>query len=160
VGRPHFARVLVQKGYVRDFEEAFNKYLAKGMPAYVDKRKLSSQDAIEMIKEAGGIASLAHPKQLKLDSKPDEFGRVISELRDQGLKGLEVYSSCQSSAEAARYRKTAERFGLLITGGSDFHGANKPSVKLGWMGSDDAEIPYETIDRLAMTMIGRKQVVG
>ena len=155
VGRPHFARVLVNKGYVKDFEEAFNKYLTKGAPAYVDKRKLTSQDAINMIEEAGGIASLAHPKLLKLDSKPDEFERVMTELRDQGLKGLEVYSSCQSSSEAARYKKTAERLGLLVTGGSDFHGANRPQVQLGWMG-DGAEIPYETIDQMKKLLLDRK----
>ena len=155
VGRPHFARVLVNKGYVKDFDEAFNKYLAKGQPAYVDKRKLSSQDAIDMIEEAGGIASLAHPKQLKLDSKLDEFERVIAELKDQGLKGLEVYSSCQSPAEAARYKKTAERLGLLITGGSDFHGANRPQIQLGWLG-EGAEIPYETIDQMKKLLLDRK----
>ena len=155
VGRPHFARVLVNKGYVKDFDEAFNKYLAKGQPAYVDKRKLSSQDAIDMIEEAGGIASLAHPKQLKLDSKLDEFERVIAELKDQGLKGLEVYSSCQSPVEAARYKKTAERLGLLITGGSDFHGANRPQIQLGWLG-EGAEIPYETIDQMKKLLLDRK----
>ena len=126
VGRPHFARVLVKKGYVKDSEEAFDKYLAKGAPAYVDKRKLTSREAIEMIEEAGGIASLAHPKQLKLDSKPDQFEETIEQLQSEGLKGLEVYSSCQSQTEAARYRKTAERLGLIITGGSDFHGGNRP----------------------------------
>lgn len=155
VGRPHFARVLVEKGYVKDFEEAFSQYLTKGQPAYVDKRKLSSRDAIEMIEEAGGIASLAHPKQLKLDSKPDEFERVVAELRDQGLKGLEVYSSCQSRAEAAHYRKTAERLGLIVTGGSDFHGANRPQVPLGWLG-EGAEILYETIDRMKKMLLDRK----
>lgn len=155
VGRPHFARLLVKKGYVRNFEEAFDKYLAKGAPAYVDKRKLTSREAIEMIEEAGGIAALAHPKQLKLDRTPDQFEHTIEQLTSEGMKGLEVYSSCQSKEEAARYRKTAERLGLLITGGSDFHGANKPNIPLGWMG-DGVQIPYETVDRMKKLLPDRK----
>ncbi|MBI3999565.1 MAG: PHP domain-containing protein [Candidatus Omnitrophica bacterium] len=155
VGRPHFARVLVQKKYVKNFEEAFDKYLAKGAPAYVDKRKLTSREAIEMIEEAGGIASLAHPKQLKLNSVPERFEQTIEQLKSEGLKGLEVYSSCQSKEEAARYRKTAERLGLFVTGGSDFHGANRPQAPLGWMG-DGAMIPYETIDQMKKVLLERK----
>jgi len=155
VGRPHFARVLVEKGYVKDFEEAFNKYLTKGAPAYVDKRKLTSRGAIEMIEEAGGVASLAHPKLLKLDSMPERFEETLEQLRSEGLKGLEVYSSCQSKTEAARYKKTAERLGLLITGGSDFHGANRPQASLGWMG-DEAFIPYGTIDQMKKLLLERK----
>jgi predicted metal-dependent phosphoesterase TrpH len=122
----------------------------------VDKRKLTSREAIEMIEEAGGIAALAHPKQMKLDSNPREFDRVIDELRSQGLKGIEVYSSCQSPEEAARYLETAKRLGLLVTGGSDFHGANKPNVKLGWMG-DGASIPYETVDQMKGMLLARKR---
>ena len=155
IGRPHFACVLVKKGFVRDFEEAFNKYLAKGAPAYVDKRKLTSREAIEMIEEAGGIASLAHPKHLKLDSKPEEFEATIKQLRSEGLKGLEVYSSCQSREEAARYRKTAEGLGLVITGGSDFHGTNRPQVSLGWLG-DGVKLTYETIDQMKKMILDRK----
>ncbi len=155
VGRPHFARVLVKKKYVKKFEEAFNKYLTKGAPAYVDKRKLTSREAIEMIEEAGGVASLAHPKLLKLDSIPNRFEQTIEQLRSEGLKGLEVYSSCQSKQEAAQYKKTADRLGLLVTGGSDFHGANRPQAPLGWMG-DGAFIPYETIDRMKQLLLERK----
>jgi predicted metal-dependent phosphoesterase TrpH len=156
VGRPHFARVLAKKGCVKNFDEAFDRYLAKGKPAYVDKRKLTSKEAVEMIEEAGGIASLAHPKQLKLDSSPDQFERTVESLRKEGLKGIEVYSSCQSQEEAAKYLKTANRLGLLVTGGSDFHGANKPNVKLGWMGNG-ASIPYETIDQMKEMLLARKK---
>ncbi|MBI4367967.1 MAG: PHP domain-containing protein [Candidatus Omnitrophica bacterium] len=155
VGRPHFARVLVQKKYVKDFGEAFDKYLAKGAPAYVDKRKLSSRKAFEMIEEAGGIASLAHPKLLALDSDWRRFEETVGRLKSEGMKGLEVYSSCQSKEEAARYRKTAERLGLFTTGGSDFHGANRPQAPLGWMG-DGARIPYETIDQMKKFLLERQ----
>lgn len=155
VGRPHFARVLIKKGYVKNSEEAFDRYLAKGAPAYIDKRKLTSREAIEMIEAAGGIASLAHPKHLKLDSIPDQFEQTIRQLKSEGMKGLEVYSSCQSREEAARYRKVAERLGLLITGGSDFHGANRPQAPLGWMG-DGVTVPYETVDAMKKLLLERK----
>lgn len=155
VGRPHFARVLVQKGYVKNFEEAFEKYLTKGAPGYVDKRKLSSRDSIEMIEEAGGIASLAHPKTLKLNSTPVEFEKTLEQLKSEGLKGLEVYSSCQNKEEAASFKKLADRLGFFVTGGSDFHGANKPDISLGWMG-DGAFIPYDTIDGMKKLLLDRK----
>ena len=153
VGRPHFAKVLIQKGRVKNFEEAFDLYLAKGCPAYVDKRKFTSRDSIQMIEEAGGIASLAHPKTLKLENK--EFEEKLDELKSEGLKGLEVYSSCQSRDEAARFKKTADRLGLFVTGGSDFHGANRPQVQLGWMG-DGASIPYDMIDGMKKLLLDRK----
>ncbi len=155
VGRPHFARVLVAKGYVKNFEEAFEKYLTKGAPGYVDKRKLTSRDAIEMIEEAGGIASLAHPKLVKKDAKPGEIDQMLGKLKSEGLKGLEVYSSCQNKEEAALFKKAAEKLGLFITGGSDFHGANKPDVILGGMG-EGASIPYETIDEMKKLLLDRK----
>jgi len=153
IGRPHFARALVRKGYVKNFEEAFDKYLAKGTLAYVDKRKFTSRDSIQMITEAGGVASLAHPITLKLGGKA--FEQKLDQLKSEGLKGLEVYSSCQNTEEAAQYKKTADRLGLFVTGGSDFHGANKPDISLGWMG-DGALIPYETIDEMKKLLLDRK----
>lgn len=153
IGRPHFARVLVKKGYVQNFDEAFEKYLTKGTPGYVDKRKLSSRDSIEMIEEAGGIASLAHPKLLRLDRT--EFERKLDQLKSEGLKGLEVYSSCQNKEEAENFKKLADRLGLFVTGGSDFHGANKPDIPLGWMG-DGVSIPYDTIDGMKKLLLDRK----
>ena len=155
IGRPHFAQVMVKKGYVKDADEAFQKYLARGASAYVDKRTLASRAAIQMIEESGGIAVLAHPKQLQLDSDPKRFEDEIRRLVSEGLKGIEVYSSCQSKKEAARYRKTAVELNLLMTGGSDFHGAVRPAVQLGWMG-DGVTIPYETVDQMKHIILERK----
>ena len=155
VGRPHFARVLEKKGYVKSHDEAFDKYLAKGRPAYVDKRKLTSAEAIRMIGEAGGLAILAHPKHLKLDSNPRRFEAEIEKMKSEGMAGIEVYSSCQSKEEARRYKKTADRLGLIITGGSDFHGANRPDASLGWMG-DGVSIFYDTVDQMKKILLGRK----
>lgn len=155
VGRPHFANVLIKKGYVKARQEAFDKYLAKGKPAYVDKRTLDSREAISLINAAGGVAVLAHPKHLKLDHDPIEFERVIKQLKSEGMTGLEVYSSCQSAEESKRYRKVAERLDLVITGGSDFHGGNRPNVPLGWMG-DGISMSYETVDRIKKIILDRK----
>ncbi len=155
IGRPHFARVLLEKGYVKSTQEAFDRYLAKGKPAYVDKRTLESGEAIRLIESSGGIAVLAHPKMLKLDDRPEEFERTLKTLQSEGLKGLEVYSSCQSARESNFYKKIADRLGLIATGGSDFHGENRPHVLLGWMG-DGVTIPYETVDRMKKMILDHK----
>ncbi|HXV27334.1 MAG TPA: PHP domain-containing protein, partial [bacterium] len=110
IGRPHFAKVLLKKGAIRTLEEAFDKYLGKGKPAYVDKRRLSSAESIRLINQAGGIASVAHPKQMKL--QPDALEKEIGKLVDQGLGAIEVYNSCQNAQENAIYRKIAKRFNL------------------------------------------------
>ncbi len=133
VGRPHFARVLVKKGHVKDFEEAFKKYLGKGAPAYVDKRRISPEEGIRMIREAGGIAVLAHPKTLNAKSS-QEFNVVLDHLVASGLGGIEAYSSCQDEKEAGQFRAAGEERNIFITGGSDFHGDNKSDVELGNMG--------------------------
>ena len=146
VGRPHFARVMVEKGYVKNFEEAFNKYLTRGGPAYIDKRTVASADAIAMIRRSGGAAVLAHPKQLKVPHGKT-FESEIAKLADQGLAGLEVYSSCQSLEEASYYKEVANRFDLVVTGGSDFHGGNKAAVELGWMG-EGVNLFYDTVEEL------------
>jgi predicted metal-dependent phosphoesterase TrpH len=146
VGRPHFARVLIRKKYARDIPEAFAKYLAKGAPAYVDKRHLPPEDGIRMIADAGGIAVLAHPKQLRAKSEA-ELDAVLDRLVGAGLKGIEAYSSSQDEKESRGYREAGERRGLFITGGSDFHGGNKAQVELGRMG-DWADVPYELVEAM------------
>ena len=145
VGRPHFARVLLKKGVVKSMQEAFDKYLAKGKAGYVDKRRLSPAESIRRIREAGGIAVIAHPKQMKLDE--DRLTEEVERLVDEGLGGLEAYNSCQSREEAALYKRLAKRFNLFVTGGSDFHGANKPDVDLGDLG-DGGELDYQVIEEM------------
>ena len=152
VGRPHFARVLLKKGAVKTMEESFRKYLAKGKPAYVDKRRLSSREALQRIREAGGIASIAHPKQMRLVEP--ELSKEIERLVGEGLGGLEAYNSCQNREEAGLYMRLAKRFNLFVTGGSDFHGANKPDVELGNLG-DGAELNYEVIEAMK-TSLGKR----
>ena len=149
IGRPHFAKVLFKKGMVKSMDEAFEKYLSKGKSAYIDKRRLSSKDAIQRIRDAGGIAVVAHPKQMKLDEKSltSEFKRLV----DEGLGGIEAYNSCQSPKEAEQYRRIAKRFNLFVTGGSDFHGANKPDVTLGVIGNG-AELDYQVVKEMKASL--------
>lgn len=151
VGRPHFARVLLKKGVVKSMDEAFEKYLGKGKPAYIDKRRLSSRESIQRIREAGGVAVVAHPKQMRLDEAGlnQEFQRLV----DEGLGGIEAYNSCQTANEASLYKRLAKRFNLLVTGGSDFHGANKPDVELGYLG-EGAELGYEAVERMRQSLRG------
>lgn len=151
VGRPHFARVLLKRGFIKNMEEAFRKYLAKGKPGYVDKRRLSSKDAIQSINKAGGITSIAHPKQMKLQEP--ELSKEFERLVDEGLGGIEAYNSCQSAAEAKIYKQIAKRFNLIVTGGSDFHGANKPGVQLGNFGT---ELDYKAIEDMKKFVLVKK----
>jgi predicted metal-dependent phosphoesterase TrpH len=145
VGRPHFAKVLLKKGVVKSMQEAFDKYLGKGKPGYLDKRRFSSKESIQMIRDAGGIAVIAHPKQMRL--KEEALNQEIERMAEEGLGGLEAYNSCQNQEEADLYKQLAKRFNLLITGGSDFHGANKPDVDLGFMG-EGVELGYEVVEAM------------
>jgi len=114
VGRPHVAEVMVDQGVVSSFSEAFDRYLGHGAPAYVGYEKVTLRDATELIRRAGGVASLAHPGLLKRD-------QLIPGMVDDGLQALEVYHSEHGQKLAARYLDMAKRLGLLVTGGSDFH---------------------------------------
>jgi predicted metal-dependent phosphoesterase TrpH len=115
VGRPHLARALVERGFVGSVDEAFDRYLGTDKPAYVPRPDVSVQDAIRVIREAGGIASLAHPGLHNRDE-------AILELVAAGLEGIEVYHPKHGMGRAAHYRRVAKRHGLLVTGGSDYHG--------------------------------------
>ncbi|MBI4398805.1 MAG: PHP domain-containing protein [Candidatus Omnitrophica bacterium] len=146
VGRPHFAQVLIKKGYARNNDEAFRKFLAKGAAAYVDKRRFSAEEGIQMIREAGGAAVVAHPKQLKVTDR-SRLRQLFKEWMSFGLQGIEAYSSCQNVGEQKFWRDLGAGFGLIITGGSDFHGKNKPDVDLGWMGQG-VDLGYDIVDEL------------
>lgn len=129
-GRPHIAVCMVRSGYVRSLEEAFDKYIAKGRPAYVEKEKIPCDQAIKLILRAGGAAVLAHPGLLRCPhDKP--FEKLFDCLCDMGLSGLEAYYSGHSESQAAMFEGFARRRGLIVTGGSDFHGEIKPDIKIG-----------------------------
>jgi predicted metal-dependent phosphoesterase TrpH len=119
LGRPHVALALMEKGYAADFNEAFGKYLNEGGSAYVQRRKLNPGDAITLIRNAGGISVLAHPKFIHT-SNPEA---LIDEMKEMGLGGIEAFYPAHSDAEARRYEAFAKQKGLLVTAGSDYHGA-------------------------------------
>ncbi len=145
VARPHFARALIEKGYVRDKQEAFDRFLARGKPAYAERRRLEPEAIFQLIRSAGGLPVLAHPFTLKLDGR--EFKKAIELLRDQGLGGLEVYYSEHDADRVRKYRRLADALGLVATGGSDFHGTISPGIKLG-RGPGNLSVPDEAWDAL------------
>jgi len=146
VGRPHFAQVMLDKGFVATFNAAFDDYLATGKPAYVDKYRVSCPRAIELIREAGGIPVLAHPVLLGTPEGRLEDD-MVRELREMGLLGIEAYYTEHSDAHRDHYLDLAERYGLLVTGGSDFHGEFKPRTKLG-RGRGDLCVPIALYEAL------------
>jgi hypothetical protein len=130
VGRPHIAAILLRKGYVSSMKNAFDKYLAPGGAAYFDKERISPKQAIDMVRQSGGLPVLAHPSQLRTENDA-QLDRTIKDLADLGLTGVEVIHSDNSEAMVAKYTALADKYGLLKTGGSDFHGSNKKDIQLG-----------------------------
>ena len=125
VGRLHIARALIRGGWIGSHNEAFAKFLNPNRPAYVPRMRLLPGEAIELIHNAGGVAILAHPKLINGD-------KLIPQLRDAGLDGLEVYHTRHSWQDVAKYSKIAQELDLLITGGSDCHGpGGKGEVLMG-----------------------------
>lgn len=145
-GRPHIAKLLVKKGIVRSIDDAFNRYLGNGKPAYVDKFRIESSQAIELINAAGGIPVLAHPCLLELESD-QQLDEILREMMAMGLKGLEVYFSEHTPEQTHRYAELAKRCDLLMTGGTDFHGDIQPEVQMG-VGRGDLHVPFELYERL------------
>ncbi len=145
IGRPHLAQILVRKGYANSVKQVFDKYLGQGGQAYFDKEKLPRKRALEMIFASGGIAVLAHPYQLRCTNDA-ELETIVKDLADLGLAGIEVMHSDHDAAAVRKYSQLADRFGLIRTGGSDFHGTSKKSISLGWC--NGSRIPRAFFDDL------------
>jgi predicted metal-dependent phosphoesterase TrpH len=145
IGRPHMAAILMRKGYVNSIKQAFDKYLAPGGLAYFDKERLTPKQAISMILESGGLPVLAHPIQLRYLSD-GELERIVKDLVDMGLRGIEVMHSDHGAELIAKYTAIADRYHLLKTGGSDFHGSNKARISLG--DANGKKVPREFYDGL------------
>ncbi len=143
VGRSHIAQVLIAKGYVRSVHEAFAKYIGFGGAAHTRKDRLSAEEAIDAIHTAGGAAVLAHPVQLRLPG--DLLEHAVARLADMGLDGIETRHSDHAPADTERFADYARRFGLITTGGSDYHGTRK-HVALG-----SVNCTAEQADTLAQT---------
>ncbi|MCU0590190.1 MAG: PHP domain-containing protein [Desulfobacterales bacterium] len=145
-GRPHIAKLLVKKGVVKSFDEAFDRYLGNGKPAYVDKFRIESVHAIELINAAGGIPVLAHPCLLEL-GRVEQLDELLQDMLSMGLKGLEVFYPQHSFEQTRQYADLARRHDLLITGGTDFHGDIQPGIQMGF-GKGDFHVPFALYEKL------------
>ena len=146
IGRPHIAQVMLQLGYVESIDEAFDRYLAHGRPAYVDKPRISCQRAVEVIRGAGGIAVLAHPFLLNL-TDPEEMENLIVVLKNMGFEGIEAYYPEHPSQATSLYKELARNYDMLMTGGTDFHGKLKPEIQMG-SGTGQFFVPFALYERL------------
>ena len=145
MGRPHIANAMVNRGYVSSFNDAFDRYLGKGAAAYTDRDKMTPEIAIKCIRSAGGLPVLAHPQTLSLSD--DELSDLLSRLTSMGLAGVEVYYYSHSEEETALYSSLARKYGLIVTGGSDFHGPGMIETRLG-VGRGNMKIPKSIADDL------------
>jgi len=147
-GRPHVARALVKAKLCGSLDEAFRRFLKKNRPAWVPKAKVSALEAIELIHQAGGLAVMAHPGLNRTDN-------IIPPLVDAGLDGIECFHTKHSTALAERYLEIADKFNLLVTGGSDCHGFSKGKPLIGTV-----KLPYEYVERLMSKAESRKSRAG
>ena len=146
VGRPHIAQALVAANCVANIKQAFDVYLGTTGSAYFPKERLTPRQAIDCIHEAGGLATVAHPVQLRCDN-PAHLATVINHLAEAGLDGIEVWHCDHNEIASALMLELAGRYDLVPTGGSDFHGTNKADVVLG-RGRNNVRVPVEVLDRL------------
>ena len=142
-GRPHFAQLMVEKGYVRSIREAFDEYLDESAKGYVHRIEPQFAEGVARIRDAGGIASLAHPVRVRAD-----IAVLLPELCEAGMNAIEAYHSDHESHDTELYLELAKRYGLMVTGGSDFHGAVKPGVSLGTGYKGNLSIPADLVERL------------
>jgi predicted metal-dependent phosphoesterase TrpH len=146
-GRPHVARTLVKEGLARNLDEAFERFLKKGRPAWVPKAKMSARESVDLIHQAGGLAVMAHPGLNRTDD-------IIPALVDAGLDGIECFHTKHSTTMAEHYLGIADRFHLLVTGGSDCHGFSKARPLIGTV-----RLPYEHVEKMKAALAGQKNKI-
>lgn len=146
-GRPHFATVMLRKGYVNSIEEAFAVYLGDLAKAHVEREEPSFGEGLQRIRQAGGIPSLAHPIRFG-KNHIQEVESMVLRFRDEGLDAIEVYYSDHSPADVEAYLRLCRRHGITATGGSDFHGDTKPGIELGSGRNGNLSIPRTVLDQL------------
>ncbi len=146
-GRPHFARVLVEKGYATDIQHAFDEFLDESARGYVQRHEVPIEEAIERVNEAGGIASLAHPVRVAKNNW-DKLHEYVGAMKLMGMGAIEVYHSDHSPENVAYYQSLALEFDLAVSGGSDFHGGNKPFISLGTGLRGNLDVPLTVLEGL------------
>jgi hypothetical protein len=145
IGRPHIAQAMLEKGYITSFKQAFSEYLGHDRPAYVEREKMTPKEAVALIIKAEGLPVLAHPLTL---TDPEAMTR---ELKAGGLVGIETYYNGYTREEISRLVKIAERYELITTGGSDYHGLDPTETAIG-----GADLPIEAVEQLIALAKQRK----
>lgn len=145
ITRAHYGKWFLQKGYVKSISEAFQKYIGADCPGYVRRQLPTPKECISMIKEAKGIPVLAHPFLYSFSDQ--ELSAVLKQLKQEGLRGIEVMHSTHTLHQEKTLWHLAHHYGLLMTGGSDFHGTNKPDIDIG-VGKGNLQIPYKMVESL------------
>ena len=143
--RAHIARYLTETGQVESISEVFDHYIGEGCKCYIDRPKVTPTEAVKLIHLAGGTAVLAHPCLYKMERS--ELIAMINEMKQEGLDGIEAIYSCNQGNDEEEFRALADQYHLLISGGSDFHGSNKPDISLG-TGKGNLHIPYEILEKI------------
>ena len=144
-GRPHFAQMMVEKGYVQNTRQAFDDYLDESARGYVDRKEPTFSEGVQRILEGGGLPALPHP--VRVPRNGERFEDLVGEMMDAGLRAIEVYHSVHAPADESFFLQQAQRYGLAVTGGSDFHGANKPHIRLG-TGPGTLCVPRAVLEKL------------
>lgn len=146
IGRPHFGRLLVELGLAESVADAFDNYVGRGKRYYVPRNTIPIEAAVQNIADAGGVAVLAHPFQYKKNDA--ELRELLRICLDHGLKGIECRYTGYSPEQIAYLEGLAEEYHLLKTGGSDFHGDNKPTYQMGWGFEGEVDVPYDWVEQV------------
>ena len=149
ITRAHFARYLLSHGYIQSMKEAFDRYVGDHCPCFVPREKVTPAQAVELILGAGGVPVLAHPILYHMGD--DRLDTLVAELKKIGLVGIEAIYSTYNTAEERQIRGLASKYDLKISGGSDFHGAAKPDIRIG-SGRGNLRVPAEYLDALKLAM--------
>lgn len=155
VGRAHFARVLMDKGYTQSVKEGFDKYMSAGQYAYCEKQRLTAKDAVTLIKKCGGLSFVAHPHLIKISD--EELEEFLKELKGYGLDGIEGYYTDYTPDMQEKFQAMAKKLGLMISGGTDFHAQMKPHISIG-TGLGNMKIPYEVLKKIKEKRFGSKNI--
>ncbi|MBR0112284.1 MAG: PHP domain-containing protein [Clostridia bacterium] len=145
IGRAHFARILMDKGYTSSVKEGFKLYLENGKSAYCGVQRLKAEETVELIRECGGLSFVAHLHLIKMDDEP--LKKFLGNLKEHGLSGVEGYYTEYTPEMQAKYQQMAKDMGLLISGGTDFHAAMKPHISIG-TGTGNLRIPYSVLENI------------
>jgi predicted metal-dependent phosphoesterase TrpH len=157
MGRPHFAAVMVAKGYAASIQQAFDEYLGENGSCYVAREDLTLAEGIGRILAGGGLPSLAHPCRISgpISGRVEFLEQLVGEMRIVGLRAIEVFHSDHSPEQTSLYLSLARRYALAVTGGSDFHGAIKPKVALGTGIDGNLHVPLAVLNELRRTCLGK-----